>query len=718
MNANKSIYEFGPFRVDPVERLLTREGTVVPIPAKVFDTLLLFVRNSGRLLEKEALLKSIWPRTFVDEVNLAQCVSILRKALGERANSSTYIETVPKRGYRFVSPVTEIHEIDPGSTPQELTAAAVVSGDRGSIRSFRNIKPSIRLAIYAAAASILGLTIGLALRTSPPPTREVTPLTNFADPVAAPILSPDGRMLAFIRGGDAFLGFGQIWVKMLPNGEPVQLTRQSLRISTPAFSPDGSHIAFTVTDSRSIAWDTFVVSVLGGEPRRLLANASGLTWIGEDRVLFSEIKSGLHMGVVSSTENRSDVRPVYTPAHERAMAHYSYVSPDRQWVLVVEMDHNAAWQACRLVPFDGSTMGEAVGPEGACTSAAWSPDGRFMYFAVTVRGEAHLWRQRFPNGSPEQITFGPTQEEGIAIDPDGRSLITAIGFHQGTIWFHGPDGDQQVSSQGHASSPSFSADGRRIYYVLQNERSSLTNELWVTDRVSGKSESVITGFFISNYSVSADETEVVLAIQPHGAESEVWVAALDGDSPPRKIADSGANSPLFGPDSEIVFKVSEDDKNYLYKTRRDRSGRQKVIEQPIITIFSHSPDGRWVIALAQNPDGDTSATTLAIPVSGGSPMRVCAGFCLTQWSPDAKFLQIAFDAASPAERGVTFVVPLVLGKLFPDLPPSGFRSEAAISALPGVRRYENIGRILGLHPGIYAYVKKTRQQNLYRVSLN
>jgi TolB-like protein/DNA-binding winged helix-turn-helix (wHTH) protein/Tfp pilus assembly protein PilF len=101
----KEIYEFGPFSVDPTERVMFRDGTLVPLTPKVFDTLVYLVRNRGRLLTKDELLKEIWPKTFVEEVNLAVNISVLRKVFGEGPQDCRYIATIPGSGYRFVAEV-------------------------------------------------------------------------------------------------------------------------------------------------------------------------------------------------------------------------------------------------------------------------------------------------------------------------------------------------------------------------------------------------------------------------------------------------------------------------------------------------------------------------------------------------------------------------------------------------------------------------------------
>jgi DNA-binding winged helix-turn-helix (wHTH) protein/TolB-like protein len=102
------IYEFGPFRLDTVKRVLLREGEPVPLTSKVFDTLLVLVQHDGQLLTKDELMQMLWPDSIVEESNLTQNISVLRKALGESPDAHRYIVTVPGRGYKFVAGVSEV----------------------------------------------------------------------------------------------------------------------------------------------------------------------------------------------------------------------------------------------------------------------------------------------------------------------------------------------------------------------------------------------------------------------------------------------------------------------------------------------------------------------------------------------------------------------------------------------------------------------------------
>jgi TolB-like protein/DNA-binding winged helix-turn-helix (wHTH) protein len=120
----KEIYEFGPFSLDAAEHVISRDGTPLSLTPKVFDTLLCLVRNRGRLLTKDELLKKIWPDTFVEEVNLAVNISTLRKAFGENPQDGRYIATVPGKGYRFVAEVREISS-EGGNEPGAIAALGV-----------------------------------------------------------------------------------------------------------------------------------------------------------------------------------------------------------------------------------------------------------------------------------------------------------------------------------------------------------------------------------------------------------------------------------------------------------------------------------------------------------------------------------------------------------------------------------------------------------------
>jgi eukaryotic-like serine/threonine-protein kinase len=312
-------------------------------------------------------------------------------------------------------------------------------------------------------------------------------------------------MVAFIRGESTFYGPGQIYVKILPDGEPVQLTHDNLDKMSPVFSPDGTRVVYT-TVNRDFLWDTWTVPVLGGEPQMMLKNASGLVWAGPRRIMFSEIRTGVHMAVVTSEESRMGQRDVYVPPNEPDMVHRSYPSPDGKSVLLVEMDIDHLWEPCRLVPADRSSSGRKVGPlEGGCTFAAWSPDGKWMYFTSNAVSANHIWRQRFPDGKLEQITAGPTEEEGIAMAADGRSFVTAVSLKSAALWIHDKSGDRQISLEGNAAAQVFTPDGTKLLFRIAREQPTEFDnfrdpgEVMVADLKSGRSEPLARGFKVLNF---------------------------------------------------------------------------------------------------------------------------------------------------------------------------------------------------------------------------
>jgi Tol biopolymer transport system component len=538
-----------------------------------------------------------------------------------------------------------------------------------------------------------------------------TQITNFTDSAVAPALSPDGRMVAFYRSDSGFLTPDQIYVKWLSKGEPVQLTNNPTLKYGLAFSPDGSRLAYTTYNAATDEWKTFMVSPLGGEPALLLSNAAGLSWLDQHRVLFSEIESGAHMGVVTATENRSDYRKLYFPQHQRMMAHFSYPSPDHQWALVAEMD--PVWQPCRLISLQGSSESRQVGPQGQCTSAAWSPDGKWMYFGAEVEGTHHLWRQRLAGGQPEQFTYGPTEEDGLAMAPDGRSIITSIGLHESALWIHDKRGDRALSSEGYVSPSSarFSSDGKLLFYLMRHDSSSSSSELWRRDLGSGKSQAVLPGISVVEYDISSDAKEVVYSTQPPGKASQLWLANVDGSAPPRLIASRGVRAPHFGPDAEVMFQFTDGKANYVGQIKKDGSDLSKVLPYPISAFLAISPDRRWIVVDVPFPNDDAIR---AIPIEGGSSRRICS-WCSVDWAPDGKFFYVGGAPNSQTTRSKTLAIPVPAGETLPKLPSSGIRGPEDAKAIPGTRLLDGWFIAPGPEPAVFAYVKTTMHRNLYRI---
>lgn len=160
---SKHMYEFGPFRLDTTECLLLREEEPVPLTPKAFETLLVLVQNSGHILRKDELMKAVWPDSIVEEANLTLVISMLRKALGERPDEHKYIETVPRRGYRFVASVKEVWEERAELLVEEHTSAQVIveeetEGEKGKGES----KSLPRFLAPSAPLLIAVLLVGLA----------------------------------------------------------------------------------------------------------------------------------------------------------------------------------------------------------------------------------------------------------------------------------------------------------------------------------------------------------------------------------------------------------------------------------------------------------------------------------------------------------------------------------------------------------------------------
>jgi eukaryotic-like serine/threonine-protein kinase len=571
--------------------------------------------------------------------------------------------------------------------------------------------------LYAVAGVAALLMLGAAgwyfnLRQRPVTSpSEYVQLTDFNESAAAPAISPDGRMVAFFRGGNYFLPTSQIYVKLLPDGQATQLTNDPGAKYNPVFTPDSSRVAYTAQSLHD--WNTWTVPVTGGSPSLFMRNAGGLTWIGNGRILFSEVMSGtvLHMGIVTSLESRADEREIYFPDHVRAMAHYSLASPDRKSLLVVEMDGSAAWQRCRLLGMEGDTNGRQVGPQGACLAAGWSPDGKWMYFNMAtsggvrlMNGATHLWRQRFPDGAPEQITFGPGEEEGLAVVPDGGSLISSIGVRKSSVWIHDASGDRPISQEGAASNPKISADGKRVYYLVE-KNASTGSELWSAEWDSGKANPSLPGVPMIDFDISSDGQQVAFTARA-GQEKQILIAPLDRSAPPRLVV-RGGDTVSFGAPGELVFRQLTTKLDYLAFIKTDASGMKRVLDQPILDKFGVSPDGSWAGVAGAGEDA-----SVAVSLRDGTRQRICDGLCMFNWSADGTFLYVTPNP-TPALTGITLILPVRRGSGLPALPQSGLSTNAD-EEFPVIRQEVAPGP----DPKTYAFVKSEFAGNLFRIPLH
>ena len=448
----------------------------------------------------------------------------------------------------------------------------------------------------------------------------------------------------------------------------------------------------------------------------ILANAEGLSWIGEHNILFSEIKNGLHMTLETANEDRTGVRDIYIPPRERGMAHRSALSPDRKSVLLTEMD-NGGWLPCRLLPFDGSSVGQRVGPpEAECVDVAWSPDGKWMYFSANPGGRFHIWRQRYPAGELQQVTSGATEEEGIAIAPDGDSLITSVGTAQRAVILHDAQGERQISSESYAASATFSRDGKKVFYMVPERApvgQAVTGEqLLSVDLATGRSERVLAGALITGYSTSPDGKKIVYSAIDKNQHSHLWQADLDLHSSPQQfMSPSDEDSPQFGADGFIYFRAAEGGKNFLYRMKQDGSGRSKLLQESINEVDGISPDGKWAVARRAKTNPLDFRTEI-VPLEGGEPVTVCATLCFGFWTDRGN----QFAAYLQTNGYKTVLLPIPPGKVLPALPEGGIESAKPESIGKGARVLDGIA-VLGPNGGEYVSLRDGVHRNLYRIPL-
>jgi Tol biopolymer transport system component/DNA-binding winged helix-turn-helix (wHTH) protein len=623
---SKHLYEFGPFRMDAAERLLLRDGESVPLTPKAFDLLSMLVEHHGHLLEKDELMKAVWPDSFVEEANLSYNVSLIRKALGEGENGQRYIETVPKRGYRFVASVQEaraegVRVTEPASVADggEREATHAASKAESLIRWITRRKKDV--ALVALVGALGGVGFGLYRFLGQPqspggshePELRIVPVTSFPGSERQPAFSPDGNQVAFVWDGEREDN-PDIYVKLVDVGAPLRLTTNPASDVNPVWSPDGRHITFVRAGAEGSG--IYLVPALGGPERKV-----GEAW--PQRPLNS-------LSLSFSPDGKS-----LAVADKAAAA-----EPFSIFLLSVETGERR-----RLTSPPAGSEGD--------NSPAFSPDGKSLAFARSVSGGAgasDLYVMPAGGGELKRLTFDQVHTHGLTWTANGREIVFSSirgGYLEG-LWRIPANGGipEKVTDAGgnHVNEPALARQGGRLAYT----RVLRDTNIWRLELPDSKGRGaaparlIYSTFPDDNPQYSPDGARIVFGSNRSGSE-EIWVCESDGSNLLQltNLVHASTGSPSWSPDGRhIAFdSLAEGNRDIYVVSASGGRPRRLTAEASEDIVPSWSRDGQWVYF---SSDRSGSLQVWRMPAEGGAAAQVTkqGGFEGFE-SFDGKFLYYA-----------------------------------------------------------------------------
>ncbi len=603
-NAPSGLYTFGSYRLDAAARVLTRSGARVTVAPKTFDLLILLAESGGRLLSKRELMDALWNGTFVEEANLSFQISSLRKVLGEEGNS--WIEAVPKHGYRFKAPV----ERPAAENAQPAVIAAPFAPSRGWLIA----GATVALVVGGAITSWLlwskkqGIPIPL----------NVVPVTSYPGRETTPTLSPDGSQIAFAWDGEKGNNL-DIYVKLVGENRAVRLTSDPRPEFSPVWSPDGRRIAFCrVGESSS---EIVLIPALGG-PARILANlpkqvdpehpGRPLTWFwfGENSTPDSQLAwfpDGQSLAVVARKYPGGPNTIFLLPVDEGGMQPLTW-PPDRSWG-------------------DGSP--------------SISPDGRRLAFTRSlVKYPEHgrlyvlpLSARKTPAAEPKQVTPKETDLAllGLAWTSDGRRIVFPAARSLWTVALDGRVPIPLALPGYNPSYPAISAKGSQLVFV----DSSDDTDIWRVNgpafaynksvRAPGEPTRLISSTRMdTNPQYSPDGSRIAFTSSRSGAV-EIWVCDSDGSNAvqltDQKDLKAEAGTPRWSPDGRYLAFDSTDSVSADIYVVAAQGGpvRRITSESSEDDMASWSHDGQWIYF-----ESDRSGVfqIWKVPFAGGTAIQV------------------------------------------------------------------------------------------------
>ena len=618
---------FGAFEFDAQTRLLCRDGREVALPPRVLGVLELLLRRAGDVVSRQELIDTVWKDAFVTDTSLAEAVSVLRQSLGDDSQSPTYIQTLHRRGYRFVAPV---------STADMTPVRQAVTRDDAPVAE-RAISPSIggQLLPWSAAiicAIIAGAAVWQATRdrqaASAPAARfAVTPPqgTHFDTSAPALAFSADGTQLVW-SGCDS-TGC-RLYLRPLDRLEP-SVVAGTEDGRSPFFSPDGRWIAF-FADGRLKK-----VALAGGAPVTLADAPSvlGGAWIDRE-IIFAGSPSG---GLMRVPADGGEARAMTTPREASGEVRHAWpaIVPGRR-VLLFTIDTMAVdgasgvmaaltldggssevqnWQTIvagvdlaraaapdtillargaelDAMAFDPVRLA-AAGPPRTVVAPVATAQGLAQY-AVTPTGSL-IWADAPASSSPtpsglawwsptgvQAAAADITQLRGASLSPDGTRLAgVIIEGSRSDIWVADVSRGTatRLTHSGINASPIWSADGRTIYFAA---RSDGAFNMWSRNTEGIQPATRVASVDGSRHAfplaVSADGTLLAFLQTSPGKRADIWVLPLGGGSPRAVVSgpfdDAGAS---FSPDSKWIAFQSADTGRWEVCLQSLDDGRRIVV---------------------------------------------------------------------------------------------------------------------------------------------
>ena len=583
MPGGDHIRRFGVFEVDLAAGELRRNGVRVKLQDQPFQVLAALLERPGQVVTKEELQERIWKDdTFVDfDRSLATAVNKVRQALGDSATNSRFVETVPKRGYRFVG-----------------EASAAEMGREGQKRAPRFRRATLVLAVVIV--SVAAAAFWTSGRNEPPPVPlSAEPLTAYPGTEQDPSISPDGSRVAFSwRKSDS--NQSDIFVKLIGAGEPIQLTTDSAQDHDPQWSPDGRYIAFA-RDAGDDRQEIIRVPAQGGRETALSSYLS-LAGLGGWRVR----------------------RFCWTPDGEGLIISDAEAEGEAVGLFLESLATGARTRLTDPGPGFGLDIEPSIAESGVLAFLRRRPDGAQEIYRWAL-GDVSA-----PRGEPSAVASLPYLLNSPMISPSGREIIFSARAPVAALWRAYADSEQPpqrlLGAGDRGMESAFSADGRTLVYSTWH----WTWDIWRLDLDRPGSAAGPPRRFISstyddtNLDYSPNMSQVAFSSQRTGSQ-QVWIADADGGNAEQltDIDTSFTGSPSWSPDGlQLAFDTNVERTWAVFVTNANGSGRRRLSDQSLSAVKPlWSRDGQWVyVAGRQGQDRGV----WRIPAKGGEPERLYA----------------------------------------------------------------------------------------------